>query len=62
VQGKDRSFTVAFRDCDHVDRVRFVAVDLYAGFAVGNYERALAWYERLLGSSPSFVASATEAV
>jgi hypothetical protein len=39
-----------------------VAVDLYAGVPVGDYERALVWYEQLLGSGPSFVASATEAV
>jgi catechol 2,3-dioxygenase-like lactoylglutathione lyase family enzyme len=39
-----------------------VAVDLYAGIPVGDYERALAWYERLLGSAPSFVAGETEAV
>jgi predicted enzyme related to lactoylglutathione lyase len=39
-----------------------VAVDLFAGIPVGDYERALAWYERLLGSGPSFVASPTEAV
>jgi hypothetical protein len=29
---------------------------------VGDDERALVWYERLLGSAPSFVPSATEAV
>jgi hypothetical protein len=39
-----------------------VAVDLFAGIPVGDYEGALAWYERLLGSGPSFVPSATEAV
>jgi catechol 2,3-dioxygenase-like lactoylglutathione lyase family enzyme len=39
-----------------------VAVDLFAGIPVGDYERALAWYERLLGSGPSFVPNATEAV
>ena len=39
-----------------------MAVDLYAGIPVGDYERALAWYERLLGSGPSFVPNATEAV
>src|SRR3954469_11112186 len=39
-----------------------VAVDLYAGIPVGDYDRALAWYERLLGSAPSFLPNATEAV
>jgi len=39
-----------------------VAVDLFAGIPVGDYERALAWYERLLGSGPSFLPNATEAV
>ena len=39
-----------------------MAVDLFAGNPVGDYERALAWYERLLGSGPSFVPHATEAV
>jgi catechol 2,3-dioxygenase-like lactoylglutathione lyase family enzyme len=39
-------------------------VDLYlfAGIPVADYERALAWYERLLGSPPSFLPNATEAV
>ena len=39
-----------------------MAVDLFAGIPVGDYERALAWYERLLGSGPSFSPHATEAV
>jgi catechol 2,3-dioxygenase-like lactoylglutathione lyase family enzyme len=39
-----------------------VALDLFAGLPVGDYERALAWYERLLGSGPSFLPNATEAV
>jgi predicted enzyme related to lactoylglutathione lyase len=39
-----------------------VAVDLFAGIPVDDYDQALAWYERLLGSEPTFVASATEAV
>jgi hypothetical protein len=38
-----------------------VALDLYAGIPVSDYPRAVAWYERLLGSAP-FVVSATEAV
>jgi predicted enzyme related to lactoylglutathione lyase len=39
-----------------------VAVDLFAGIPVDDYEQALTWYERLLGSGPTFVASPTEAV
>ena len=39
-----------------------MAVDLYAGIPVSDYAAALAWYERLLGSPPSFVVSDTEAV
>ena len=37
-------------------------LDLFAGISVSDYERAFTWYERLLGSPPSFVAHATEAV
>jgi hypothetical protein len=37
-------------------------VDLFAGIPVRDYEEALAWYKRLLGSQPSFVPHATEAV
>ncbi len=37
-------------------------VDLFAGVSVSDYARALPWYERLLGSPPTFVAHATEAV
>jgi catechol 2,3-dioxygenase-like lactoylglutathione lyase family enzyme len=40
----------------------FRGVDLYAGIAVNDYAAALAWYQRLLGSPPTFVASDTEAV
>jgi hypothetical protein len=36
--------------------------DLFAGIAVRDYEEALAWYQRLLGSEPSFVPHSTEAV
>jgi predicted enzyme related to lactoylglutathione lyase len=39
-----------------------VALDLFAGIPVSDYEAALPWYERLLGSEPSFLAHATEAV
>ena len=35
---------------------------LFAGIRVSHYETAKAWYERLLGSEPSFIAHATEAV
>ncbi|WP_020641157.1 VOC family protein [Amycolatopsis balhimycina] len=37
-------------------------VDLMAGVAVLDYERALAWYEKLFGSPPTFVVSETEAL
>jgi hypothetical protein len=37
-------------------------LDLYAGIPVADYAAALKWYERLLGSPPTFVASDTEAV
>ena len=39
-----------------------MALDLFAGISVSDYEDALTWYERLLGSPPTFVAHATEAV
>jgi predicted enzyme related to lactoylglutathione lyase len=39
-----------------------MAVDLYAGIPVNDYAEALAWYQRLLGSPPTFVAGDTEAV
>jgi hypothetical protein len=38
-----------------------VALELYEGVPVSDYPRALAWFERLLGSWPTLV-SATEAV
>lgn len=37
-------------------------MDLFAGVPVRDYEEAFAWYKRLLGSEPSFVPHATEAV
>lgn len=37
-------------------------LDLFAGIYVRDYEAAKAWYERLLGSEATFVASDTEAV
>jgi catechol 2,3-dioxygenase-like lactoylglutathione lyase family enzyme len=39
-----------------------VTVDLFAGVPVRDYERALAWYERLLGRPPAFFPDETEAV
>ncbi|MBA3251441.1 MAG: VOC family protein [Geodermatophilaceae bacterium] len=39
-----------------------MALDLFAGIPVRDYATALPWYERLLGSPPSFVPHATEAV
>ena len=39
-----------------------MAVDLFAGIPVNDYPAALAWYERLLGSPPTFVPHDTEAV
>ena len=39
-----------------------MAVDLFAGIPVKDYAAALTWYERLLGSPPTFFASDTEAV
>jgi len=39
-----------------------MALDLFAGIPVSDYAVALAWYERLLGSSPAFFPNETEAV
>src|SRR5258708_2591218 len=39
-----------------------MALDLFAGIPVGNYEAARPWYERLLGAEPAFIPQATEAV
>jgi hypothetical protein len=39
-----------------------MSVDLFAGLSVSDYARSAAWYERFLGSPPSFVPHATEAV
>jgi predicted enzyme related to lactoylglutathione lyase len=39
-----------------------VVVDLFAGVPVGDYGRAVAWYEQLLGSAPAFLPNDTEAV
>src|SRR4051794_37231514 len=37
-------------------------VDLFAGLCVADYARSAEWYERFLGSEPSFLPNATEAV
>jgi catechol 2,3-dioxygenase-like lactoylglutathione lyase family enzyme len=39
-----------------------MALDLFAGIRVSDYEAARPWYERLLGGEPSFLPHATEAV
>jgi catechol 2,3-dioxygenase-like lactoylglutathione lyase family enzyme len=39
-----------------------VTVDLFAGIPVADYGRAVAWYERLLGSAPAFLPNDVEAV
>ncbi len=39
-----------------------MTLDLFAGLPVSDYQRALAWYERLLGCEPTFLPNATEAV
>lgn len=41
---------------------RGMALDLYAGIPVKDFAMALAWYERLFGSPPTFFATDTEAV
>ena len=39
-----------------------MTLDLFAGIPVGDYARALAWYEQLLGTPPAFVPNDTESV
>jgi hypothetical protein len=39
-----------------------MALDLFAGIRVSDYETAKSWYERLLGAEPSFMPHGTEAV
>ena len=39
-----------------------MSVDLFAGISVSDLGAALAWYERLLGSPPSFLPNDVEAV
>jgi len=38
------------------------SLDLFAGIPVADYKAALAWYEQLLGSPPTFIPNAIEAV
>jgi hypothetical protein len=51
-----------FRTVRGVRHHRRMPLDLYAGIYVRDYDTALGWYTRLLGSGPDFVASETEAV
>lgn len=39
-----------------------MALDLFAGIPVSDYASALAWYERLFGTPPSFFPNEVEAV
>ena len=39
-----------------------MALNLYAGICVSDYAAARPWYDRLLGSEPTFLAHKTEAV
>jgi catechol 2,3-dioxygenase-like lactoylglutathione lyase family enzyme len=41
---------------------RLMALDLFAGIRVRDYQAAKSWYESLLGREPAFFPSATEAV
>jgi hypothetical protein len=38
------------------------SLDMYAGMPVADFAAAVQWYERLLGSPPSFFATDTEAI
>jgi hypothetical protein len=42
--------------------IQATMLDLFAGIPVAGYEAALYWYERLLGSPPTFFPHDTEAV
>ena len=42
--------------------IQTIALDLFAGIPVSDFPAALKWYERLLGSPPSFFPHDTEAV
>ena len=37
-----------------------MALDLFAGIRVSDYETAKAWYERLLGAEPAFIVEHAE--
>ncbi|MGH3454106.1 MAG: VOC family protein [Nocardioidaceae bacterium] len=39
-----------------------MAIGVFAGIPVGNYDRALEWYKRLLGAEPAFYPNDIEAV
>jgi catechol 2,3-dioxygenase-like lactoylglutathione lyase family enzyme len=39
-----------------------MAVGVFAGIPVGNYDKALDWYKRLLGAEPAFYPNDIEAV
>lgn len=42
--------------------IQTTSLDLFVGVPVADYGRAVQWYERLLGSAPSFFPHDTEAV
>ncbi len=42
--------------------IQTTKLDLFAGIPVADYAAALSWYERLLGSPPTFFPHDTEAV
>ena len=55
--------------CDHlfvkrkaISMIQTKSLDLFAGIPVADYAAALRWYERLLGSPPTFQPHDTEAV
>jgi catechol 2,3-dioxygenase-like lactoylglutathione lyase family enzyme len=50
------------RSLTPADYSSLMELDLFAGMPVSDYEAAKPWYERLLGSEPTFTAHATEAV
>ena len=39
-----------------------MALDLFAGISVSDYDTAVAWYEKLFGAPPSFLPNDIEAV
>ena len=42
--------------------IQTMNLDLFAGISVADYAAALTWYERLLGSPPTFFPNDIEAV